>query len=241
MTGPGERGVREYLHAMRVGRHEDVRGEGLSPKLALLRRWQAERLARTYADLVDHPRFGPACRFFLSDVYAPRDFSQRDHDVARVYASMRGVLPPHLLRVIELALELEELTLALDERLLGVLERELGLGDELTVEMYAEGYRRCDNRPERERQIELLGTLGRAVESLVRKPAVGMALRLASVPARVAGWGELQDFLERGYAAFKHMRGAEQFLATITVRERALLDRIFSGAPDPLGPDAPAR
>lgn len=50
----------------------------LDPGLAVLRAWQSQRLARTYADLLDDPAYAPACRFFLSEIYAARDFSQRD-------------------------------------------------------------------------------------------------------------------------------------------------------------------
>ncbi|MFQ5611263.1 MAG: hypothetical protein ACE5H9_03930 [Anaerolineae bacterium] len=64
-------------------------------------------------------------------------------------------------------------------------------------------------------------------------PLVGLSLRLAGGPARQAGWHELQDFLERGFAAFKRMRGADRFLRTLESRERRILERIFAGEPDP--------
>ena len=58
-------------------------------------------------------------------------------------------------------------------------------------------------------------------------------------PARAAGLAVLQEFLERGFSAFRKMHGAGEFLATIDRRERALMDAIFAGddAPfsDPLG------
>ena len=51
----------------------------------------------------------------------------------------------------------------------------------------------------------------------------------------------LHDFLERGFEAFRRMKGAEEFLATIVGRETALMDSIFDGAtapfPDPLRDD----
>ena len=84
---------------------------------------------------------------------------------------------------------------------------------------YAEAYRRCDNRAERERQIDLIVDVGRHVEGLVRLPAVGLALRLARVPARLAGWREHHDFLERGFEAFKNLKGAEDFLRVVADRE----------------------
>ncbi len=46
-------------------------------------------------------------------------------------------------------------------------------------------------------------------------------------PAVLAGLGDLQNFLERGYGAFRAMKGAEDFLGTITSREFELLHEWF--------------
>ena len=48
-------------------------------------------------------------------------------------------------------------------------------------------------------------------------------------PAQLAGLGELQSFLERGFTAFRSMRSAQAFLDTIIERERALSARLFGG------------
>ena len=60
-----------------------------------------------------------------------------------------------------------------------------------------------------------------------------MSLRLARGPAHQAGWFELQDFLERGLAAFKTMRGTKEFLGIVEEREMRILDNIFAAAPNP--------
>jgi hypothetical protein len=56
-------------------------------------------------------------------------------------------------------------------------------------------------------------------------------------PARAAGLSALQDFLERGFASFASMHGADEFLATVDARETALMGEILSGNaapfPDP--------
>jgi hypothetical protein len=127
-------GLLDYLRVARVGRHRAVESRGLPPGLLALRRWQTERLARTHADLLAHPRYGPACRFFLSDVYGARDFSQRDHDLLTVYESMRSVLPPPLRRALELAVVLNDLTQDLDEALLRALGGEPGGAPAITAE-----------------------------------------------------------------------------------------------------------
>jgi hypothetical protein len=60
-----------------------------------------------------------------------------------------------------------------------------------------------------------------------------MALSIAKGPARRAGWGELTDFLETGYQAFKRLHGADSFLNTIRSRELRILDRIYARDPNP--------
>jgi hypothetical protein len=52
-------------------------------------------------------------------------------------------------------------------------------------------------------------------------------------PAQMAGLADLQDFLERGFFAFREMNGADAFLALLRERETAILNRIFSSAPEP--------
>src|SRR5512135_1888664 len=61
--------VLRQLKATGEIRHETVAPVGLEPRLALLRAWQAGRLAKTYADLMADKRTRPAGEFFLSDIY----------------------------------------------------------------------------------------------------------------------------------------------------------------------------
>ena len=60
-----------------------------------------------------------------------------------------------------------------------------------------------------------------------------MLLRLSRGPARAAGLGELQGFLERGYSAFEQLGDARAFIAEIEADERDVSQRLFEGAPDP--------
>ena len=49
-------------------------------------------------------------------------------------------------------------------------------------------------------------------------------------PARAAGLGELQGFLERGYAAFQAMRGgAGEFVSLVVARERSIAQALLAG------------
>jgi hypothetical protein len=216
-------------------RHQRVASGPLDPQVALLRNWQSRRLARTYADLLEHPRYRPACRFFLDDLYGPRDFSQRDHDLTQMYEFVKTFVPASLIRPLARTVELHFMTHDLDARVLDALTNRLGVTDTLTAALYAEAYRLCNNYAERVQQIDLIVEIGELLDSLVRLPLIGAAVTVARGPARRAGWVELTDFLERGYAAFKHMRGSTFFLSTIRQREMRILDKIYAGDPDPFG------
>ena len=205
----------------------------LDPKLALLRQWQAERLADTYADLIQKRKYTLAGQFFLNDIYAAKDFSQRDNDLEYLYDVMSSILPKFLLALVENTIELNNLSKILDSQLLTVLENDLGLTDHITPKMYTDGYRICNNYEQRKTQIDLILEVGRQVDLGTRIPLVGTAIRLASGPSQRAGWGDVHGFLERGFKAFKRMRGAKYFLHTVEKREMYILNQIFEGNTNP--------
>ena len=229
--------VRRLLHELQHSealQHQAVIGPELDPRLALLRAWQSRRLAQTYADLLADPQYRPACLFFLSDIYAPRDFSQRDHDAERMHAFLMRVVPAPMLQLLTEVIRLNTLTNELDRRLADILADQLGVTDTVTLDLYAEGYRRCANSAERHRQIDLLLSVVAQVGEGARLPGVGWALKLARGPARRAGWVELYSFLERGYGVFRQIRDLPAFVGTIERRERSILNKILAGDPNPL-------
>jgi hypothetical protein len=214
-------------------KHKRIERDELEPQIKLLKTFQAERLAQTYADLLATKRYGPASQFFLTDIYAPKDFSQRDHDAERIYHLMRKFLPERMLYLLAKVLELNNLTETLDHQLIEVLVNQLDVSDTITPELYAEAYRICDNFQERYHQIETIIEVGWGVDRLIKNPLTVATLRIAKVPAYRAGWHELHDFLARGYEAFKAMRGSKKFLETLETREKRILNQIFSADPDP--------
>ena len=208
---------------------QETPGSGLEPRMGLLRAWQSERLKHTYADFLADEHSAPACQFFLSDVYAPRDFSQRDQDFVELHALLSRFIPAPLLSLLTNSIELVQLSNRLDARLLQALVDNLGLADEITPTLYAAGYRVCDNYAERAYQIDLMFRIIREVGEGARLPLVGITLKAARVPAQRFGWQDLHDFLVRGHAAFRRLGGKNELASTIQVREMRILDRIFAG------------
>jgi len=204
---------------------KELRGrQQAQPRVREVKRWQAQRLAATYADVSTQPRYEAATRFFLEDLYGPKDFSGRDQAMLRIVPVMKRVLPASAVETAALAVELDALSEDLDQR----LAAELG-SRTLDAESYADAYRASGTRAEREHQIALIGAVGRRLDALVRKPMVGGTLKMMRKPARVAGLTDLQDFLERGFESFRRMKGADDFLDLVRSRESEILNRLFSG------------
>ncbi len=198
-----------------------------------LTRWQAQRWQTTHRDLHEHPRSRPAIAFFFEQIYSPRDFSRRDHELERIAPLAAKVLPAHGVRTLALSLEMNVLTQELDAALLAALEAEPGFDGILTEERYLAAYRRCDDRPRRARQIELINVVGDDLDATVARPMVHAALKLAEAPARLAGLGELHALLAQGCIAFRKVGGARRVLRTIVRREKRILERIYDRHPRP--------
>ena len=192
-----------------------------------LRAWQAARLAKTHADLLASPQFSIAATFFLSDLYGPKDFSERDTEMEKVLPIMTTMLPVSGLRTLLLAVEVDALSERFDAEMVAVLGKRLDQ-DGLALDDYAAAYRQVGDRDGRELQIRLIGETGEALDALAHKTFAGAALKLMHGPAQLAGLGELHAFLERGFNAFRSLRRADEFLETIVQRERELMVSLFT-------------
>jgi len=197
-------------------------------RLAELQKWQSARLMRSHDDLHRNPRYRLAVEFFFNELYAGGDPRARDRDLQKVQRVMERLLPAEALRALCLAIELEILSQELDAE----VARALPSGP-VTVPSYAEAYRAAGRRQDRERQIDMMGDIGRYLDRVVRKPVVRGLVRLARGPAHAAGFGLLQDFLESGLNAFEAMHGADEFLALVREREMRTMERLFAGAANP--------
>jgi hypothetical protein len=191
-----------------------------------LRAWQASRLARTHADLLESPHFGGAATFFLSDVYDLKDLSRRDAAIKRIVPIMTKLLPTAGLETVADAVELDALTESLDAEMVAALGAKV---TDLDGPSYGQAYRTVDRRTDRERQILLIDHLGHALDRLAHQPLIGSTLAMMRLPARLMGLSDLQDLLERGYDALSGIGDVEVFLRLIVGRERRLLKALYAG------------
>jgi hypothetical protein len=195
-----------------------------------LRTWQAGRFSRAHADLLASAEYGDAARFFLTDLYGPADVTKRDALMQRVVPVMAKMLSAPALKVVANAIELDSLSESLDADMVEALGEKVDLVD---GGAYARAYRQIGRQDDRARQILLIEHLGASLETLSRQPMLGTALALMRKPMEVAGFGDLHNFLVRGYESFRKMKTAKPFLDAIVAQEKAVSSALFAGAFDP--------
>jgi hypothetical protein len=227
----GAQRLAEQLERSRLARLRQYDGQGLRPECRMLAAWQARRLRHTYRDLLETSRYRKAVEFFLNDLYGDKDFSGRDEGVERVYPIMSRVMPGPALLTISIGIELHAISQELDLDMVAMLWGDMGLRNGLDAKAYAEAYRRCGNQDARRRQIGIVREVAESLDSIVFKPFIYNAVKLGRGPAKMAHLLELHDFIERGFIAFRTMKGSEEFIDAIVSRETAIMESILAGGP----------
>jgi hypothetical protein len=145
---------------------------------------------------------------------------------------MMKTLPTPAVGTVADAIELEGLSEDLDAAMIDALAERV---ESLSAADYGAAYRAVGRPQDRARQIDLIEHVGSSLDGLTRLPLIGTTLRVMRKPAELAGFGALRNFLERGYAAFRTMRGGAEFVTTIVSRERAASAALFAGDDGVLG------
>jgi hypothetical protein len=218
--------ILEHLAAVAAERSARASDAALSARVEAIKRYQQRRFERTYADLLTHPRYAGASNFFLEELYGPSDFTQRDAQFARIVPPLVRLFPAEVVETVRSLAALH----ALSERFDGAMGRALTSAS-VDAAAYVRAWQACGDAAERERQIGLMQQVGRSLDGFTRNPLLRHSLRLMRAPARAAGLGALQTFLESGFDTFRGMRGADEFLDIVGSRERALAAELFATAP----------
>lgn len=208
--------------------HRLITQQNLIQAVRKLQTWQTKRLLITHDDLWHSKRFKPGMQFFVDEIYGPKDFSQRDNELARVVPKMAKLLPEAALLSLEAALRLNCLSLELDIAMV----QQLG-NEEINRNNYFDCYRQSDNQSKREEQITLLENLGFDLAQVVKISGISAVLMISRKPAKVAGVASLHGFLEKGFKSFKKLGDVDDFIDPIVSREKELMNLLFSAQ----GPD----
>jgi hypothetical protein len=217
--------ILQSLAAVDAERRRRAAEPGLVQAVDGLKAYQQRRFARTHASLLAHPRYGRAANFFLDELYGPQDFAQRDAQFSRIVPALVRLFPIDTVATVESLAAVH----ALSERLDTAMAVHLG-GEAPARASYVRAWQATGEPASRARQIELVMSVGEALDRHTRSFVLRASLKAMRGPARAAGMGALQAFLESGFDAFGAMRGAGEFLATIHDRETALVRRLFDPA-----------
>jgi hypothetical protein len=214
--------ILDCLTRVEAQRHVRAADASLAMRVRELKRYQQARFERTYADLLIDARHAGAARFFLDELYGPEDFSQRDAQFARIVPALVRLFPQEIVETVGALAALHALSEELDTAMAHHLSHPT-----VSALDYARAWQQTGDTARRRRQIELMLGVGRSLDQYTRKPLLRHSLRMMRGPARAAGLGTLQQFLESGFDTFRSMKGADVFLQTIVTRETALLTLIF--------------
>ena len=195
---------------------------GLAERVQSLKRYQQQRFANTYADLLTLPRYQQATRFFMQELYGPGDYTRRDAQFARVVPALVRIFPAEVVATVGRLARLHAISERLDTRMAQLLGE-----PSIDAVRYLAAWQACGAPDQRQSQIDLTIAVGDSLEQLTRKPLLRQALRMMRGPATAAGMSELQTFLETGFDTFRAMRGAAEFLHTVRSREEALAKALF--------------
>ena len=192
--------------------------------------WQLDYMLPFYEDLGATEDRAEAVNFFISDLTGI-DISERDHEFAKVVPLMSRMLPNKALDAVATAMRLNARVLGINLSICRELYKEISIDTEITEASYCSACRRASQLEECLELVHLTAEIGRDLDQLIRIPMIGLTLRAMRLPARLAGFGALQKFLERGYKTFNALQDVDQFLNDMTVRMTEVFTRIFTKPP----------
>jgi hypothetical protein len=225
--------IRQATDKVQAFRVRATREPELLAAVLSIKRLQAQRFSRTYADLLkaDSP-FSDVANFFLTELYGDKDFSVRDAQFARIAGALERLFPP---QVAQTAISLAQLHCLTEELDLAMAERWLVISTSPLSEWqrYVIAWREVGRRDARLQQLESTLHVGRELDLLTRHPGLRMMLRMMRGPAQMLGLSALQNFLENGFDQFASLHrqasGAESFLAMIKTRENNAINTLYDG------------
>ena len=195
--------------------------------------WQLAYLLPFFSDLHARDGYSDAIDFTMSDL-AGIGISSRDRDLERAAPAITTMLPLRALVTIAAAAELNARVLEIN---IGIC-RCLLVGNELPARIteleYSIACRKASSLGECVELVHLITGLGRTLKSLVTMPMIGITLRTMRAPAHAAGFGALQEFLEKGYRTFKQIPDIDHFLSEIETRMIVVFERIYTAPLDQL-------
>lgn len=224
--------IRAAVAQVSALRLEALGDAALAAGIATIKRYQAERFTRTYADVLTAGPYKGAARFFVDELYSGRDYTLRDAQFSRIAGALQTFFPKHVVTTAVALAQLHALTEEIDHEMGRVWIGKTAANGTDETTRYMQVWCAVGRREDRLRQLANVLEVGRELDRLTHLPGLRLTLRMMRRPAQAAGLSSLQVFLETGFDTFSAMgvkgNSANDFLALIQTRESALIEALFS-------------
>lgn len=224
--------IRDAVAKVAALRLETQSNPTLHAAITSIKRFQAQRFAGTYSDLLNSQEYGKAARFFLEELYSEKDYSLRDAQFARIANALQSLFPNQVVATAVALAQLHSLTEELDHQMAIAWSKQGGSIPDNDIARYVVTWRTVARAEDRARQLDVILLVGAELNRLTRTPGLRLMLKMMRRPAMAAGLGTLQSFLESGFDTFAGMpgkgAGALEFLETIRQREKSMITHLFT-------------
>jgi hypothetical protein len=191
---------------------------------------QLAYLLPRYDDLRDEPGYDAAIDFIVSDLLGTGTAS-RDRDLERVAGIMSRTLPSKALEALVLAMDLNARVLAINVEIATALSSQLQGGDPISEKDYCLASRQAATFAEAETLIAMTRDAGIALDRFAHLPLIRGIAHSMRIPARLAGFSDLQAFLEKGLDTFLGLEDVGEFLDALEDRMTEVFHRVFEADP----------
>lgn len=193
-----------------------------------LQDFQVRQLKRNFSDIYDSKEYGKLCQFFANDIYAPKDFEERNRSFEQISNYFRNSLGDKLFHGLIRLLDLYEMSDSMDDLMVVTLEK-MGVSGTISQEQYDEAYYLSDNYDRRVEQLDLIVECFDFTHALTRYRSIGWILKTARLTSHLfsSNKDNIVDMLQRGYDAMRDTASVEEFNDIIYEREMKRLNRIY--------------
>jgi len=211
----------------------------LAGRLEGIQRWQKLRMQYTHAELFAIPAHQPLTQYFMSRLYVGPEFDalagQCEHFL-KTTAKFERLIPEHTLSTAQQAVTLTLLLIELDQQLAALMDFDFAIDMQDFRDYEPELvklYRESDQAEARCALLTSLDELGLRLDRYVHSGVIKTLFKLSKGLTLHVGLGMGYSFLDHGFMAMAPLKSAETFIRQFSHGERALLERIYSGTPQP--------
>ncbi len=218
---------RQHIRLSNALHREYLDDEKLLQQYERFANWQLEHLLPFFRDLYEQQGYAQAIGFVMSDL-AGIGISNRDRDLERAQRPITTLLPTGALKTLAAAAEMNARTLEINIAICRCLLVDGELPASITEYDYCAACRKASSLQNCVELVHLITGLGKTLKVLVTIPVIGLTLRGTRAAAHAAGFGALQEFLEKGYYTFKQIPDIDHFLGEIETRMTEVFTRIYT-------------